>query len=161
MRLKFLFRSFLFFWRRTYHFPKIRRIFRVLWFSSTKCQLLCFGGCLGLSLLTFRNIFRNKQVVESSLRSKCFQSSYGAKVRKKKGEGKGRRRWNACPQTPRFWKTPLGYFRVRFICKLTARQNRSMTNKLLPRIDRFVKLLCSLIEHVPGDCKNCNKKGLR
>ena len=98
---------------------------------------------------------------ESSLRSKCFQSSYGAKVRKKRGEGKGRRRWNACPQTPRFWKTPLGYLGVRFICKLTARQNRSMTNKLLPRIDRFLKLLCSLIEHIPGDCKNCNKKGLR
>ena len=44
-----------------------------------------------------------------SLRSKRFQSSYRAKVRAeaKKGlKGEGRIR-NACPQTPRFWKTPL------------------------------------------------------
>ena len=46
-----------------------------------------------------------------SLRSKRFQSSYCAKNReetKKRldGEGEGRR-GNACPQTPRFWKTPL------------------------------------------------------
>ena len=27
---------------------------------------------------------------ESSLRSKCFQSSYGAKVRKKRGGGRGK-----------------------------------------------------------------------
>ena len=48
---------------------------------------------------------------ECSLRSKRFQSSYCAKVRAEakkrlKGEGEGRR-GNACPQTPRFWKTPL------------------------------------------------------
>ena len=48
-----------------------------------------------------------------SPRSKRFQSSYWAKVRAKakkrlKGEGEGEgRRGNACPQTPRFWKTPL------------------------------------------------------
>ena len=44
-----------------------------------------------------------------SLRSKRFQSSYCAKVRaeaKKRLKGEGRR-GNACPQTPRFWKTPL------------------------------------------------------
>ena len=48
-----------------------------------------------------------------SLRSKRFQSSYcatvraGAKKKKRwKGEGEGRR-GNACPRTPRFWKTPL------------------------------------------------------
>ena len=46
-----------------------------------------------------------------SLRSKRFQSSYCANVRAEakkrlKGEGEGRR-GNACPQTPRFWKTPL------------------------------------------------------
>ena len=28
------------------------------------------------------------------------------------------------------------------------------------QITRFVKLLCSLIKHFPGDCKNCYKKGL-
>ena len=48
---------------------------------------------------------------DDSLRSKRFQSSYYAKVRAEakkrlKGEGEGRR-GNACPQTPRFWKTPL------------------------------------------------------
>ena len=48
---------------------------------------------------------------DSSLRSKRFQSSYWAKViaeakKRLKGEGEGRR-GNACPQTPRFWKTPL------------------------------------------------------
>ena len=48
----------------------------------------------------------------SSLRSKRFQLSYGAKVRggaKKKGwEGEGEgRRGNACPPTPWFWKTLL------------------------------------------------------
>ena len=46
-----------------------------------------------------------------SLRNKRFQSSYCAKVRAEakkglKGEGEGER-GNACPQTPRFWKTPL------------------------------------------------------
>ena len=49
--------------------------------------------------------------ITTSLRSKRFQSSYCAKVRAEakkrlKGEGEGRR-GNACPQTLRFWKTPL------------------------------------------------------
>ena len=51
-----------------------------------------------------------------SLRSKRFQSSYCAKVKaeakkKLKGEGEGRR-GNTCPQTPRFWKTPLDISRI-------------------------------------------------
>ena len=47
-----------------------------------------------------------------SLRSKRFQSSYSRKLlraeakKRLKGDGEGRR-GNACPQTPRFWKTPL------------------------------------------------------
>ena len=51
--------------------------------------------------------------IRSSLLTKRFQSSYSAKVRagakkKKRGRGEGEgRRGNACPQTPRFWKTPL------------------------------------------------------
>ena len=50
-------------------------------------------------------------MLATNLRSKRFQSRYSAKVgagakKKWKGEGEGRR-GNACPQTPRFWKTPL------------------------------------------------------
>ena len=66
----------------------------------------------------------------ASLRNKRFQSSYCAKVRaeaKKRLKGEGRR-GNACPQTPRFWKTPLDI--SRFGCKLTACQNRNITNRL-------------------------------
>ena len=74
-----------------------------------------------------------------SLHSKRFQSSYCAKVRAeaKKKRWKGEvRRGNACPQTPRFWKTPLD-ISVWFVCKLTACQNRSITNRL------------------PLDCQSC------
>ena len=56
------------------------------------------------------HIKRKREYSLISLHSKRFQSSYSAKVRvgakKWKGEGEGRR-GNACPQTPRFWKTPL------------------------------------------------------
>ena len=89
-----------------------------------------------------------------SLRSKLFQWSYCAKVKVRaqkkrwKGEGEGRR-GNACPQTPRFWKTPLD------ISRLGSFLNWQLVTDY-PWITRFVKLLCSLIEHVPGDCKNCN-----
>ena len=51
----------------------------------------------------------SKYDVTYSLRNKSFQSSYCAKGRaeaKKRLKGEGRR-GNACPQTPRFWKTPL------------------------------------------------------
>ena len=60
--------------------------------------------------------------VYHSLRSKRFQSSYGAKVRagaKKRVEGGG-----GGEERKRLPAT------VRFICKLTARQNRSITNRL-------------------------------
>ena len=71
--------------------------------------------------------------ITTSLRSKHFQSSYCAKVRAEakkrlKGEGEGRR-GNACPQTTILENAPW-YFTVRFICKLTARQNRNITNRL-------------------------------
>ena len=46
-----------------------------------------------------------------SLPSKHFQSSHCVKVRagakNKVKEGREGRRGNACPQTPRFWKTPF------------------------------------------------------
>ena len=69
-----------------------------------------------------------------SLRSKRFQSSNCAKVRvgaKKKVEGWGggdkRKR---LPANPTILENAPWYFTVRFICKLTARQNRSITNRL-------------------------------
>ena len=54
--------------------------------------------------------------------------------KKKRCLGEGRR-GNACPQTPLFWPPPPPpplpwYFTVRFVCKLTARQNRSIPNRL-------------------------------
>ena len=52
------------------------------------------------------------------------------KKKKRKGEGEGRR-GNVCPETPRFWKTPLDNFTVLFICKLTARQDTRQYNRLL------------------------------
>ena len=72
-----------------------------------------------------------------------------------KGEGEGRR-GNACPQTPRFWKTPLDISRFGWfvnwqlvkievlpldyqICKITLFSNRTSSRRL----------------------QNCNKKGLR
>ena len=76
-----------------------------------------------------------------------------AKKKRRKGEGDGRRR-NA---NPTILENAPSYFTVWFICKLTACQNRTD----YPWITRFVKLRCSLIKHVPGNCKNCNKKGLR
>ena len=56
-------------------------------------------------------IIKNVDNTFFSLRSKHFQSSHCVKVRagaknKVKGGWEGRR-GNACPQTPRFWKTPL------------------------------------------------------
>ena len=65
--------------------------------------------------------------------------------RKVEGGGGGEKR-KRLPANPTILKNAPWYFTVRLICKLTARQ--------------IEELLCSLIEHVPGDCKNCNKKGL-
>ena len=70
-----------------------------------------------------------------SLRSKRFQSSYGAKVRagaKKKrveGGGGGEKR-KRLPANPTILENAPWYFTVRFICKLTARQDRNITNRL-------------------------------
>ena len=114
----------------------------------------------GLELM----IFHKMSPRTHSLRSKRFQSSYCAKVREEtkkrlKGEGEGRR-GNACPQTPRFWRTPLdiSWFGS-FVNWQLVKIEISRTD--YPWISRFVKLLCSLTEHVAGDCKNCNKKDLR
>ena len=73
-----------------------------------------------------------------------------------KGEGEGRR-GNTCPQAPRFWKTPLD------ISRFGSSVNWQLVKREVERTDypwiaRLVKLLCSLIEHVPGDCKTVIKK---
>ena len=70
-----------------------------------------------------------------SLRSKRFQSSYGAKFRagaKKKrveGGGGGEKR-KRLPANLTILENAPWYFKVRFICKLTVRQNRRITNRL-------------------------------
>ena len=95
-----------------------------------------------------------------SPRSKRFQSSYCAKVRagaKKTVEGGGEKR-KGLPVNPTILENAPWYFTARFTCELTARQNRSITNRLpLDHQISKITLNCSLIEHVPGDCKNCNK----
>ena len=69
-----------------------------------------------------------------SLRSKRFQSSYCAKVRaeaKKKVEGGGGgEKRKRLPANPTILENAPWNFTVRFICKLTARQNRNITNRL-------------------------------
>ena len=70
--------------------------------------------------------------------------------RAKKKEGGGGEKRKCLPANPTILENAPWYVMVRFICKLTARQNRTD----YPWITRFVKLLCSLIEHIPGDCKN-------
>ena len=71
---------------------------------------------------------------KGSLRSKRFQSSYCAKVRaeaKKKVEGGGGgEKRKRLPANPTILENAPWYFTVRFICKLTARQNRNITNRL-------------------------------
>ena len=69
---------------------------------------------------------------------------------KKKG-GRGRGEEECLPVNPTILENAPWYFMVGFICKLTVHQNRTD----YPWITRFVKLLSPLIEHVPGDCKNC------
>ena len=67
----------------------------------------------------------------ASLRSKHFHSSYSAKVRagakKKKmeeGGGGGEEKMKRLPANPTILENAPWYFTVRFICKLTARQDR-------------------------------------
>ena len=72
--------------------------------------------------------------------------------KKWKGEGEGRR-GNACPQTPRFWKTPLDISRF-----------GSFVNWQLVKIDneqitKFENLLCSL-KHAPRYCKTEIKRSV-
>ena len=71
------------------------------------------------------------------------------KKKKVEGGGAGEKR-KRLPASPMILENAPWYFTVRFICKLTARQNRST--------GITKRLLCSLIEHIPGNCKNCNKK---
>ena len=70
----------------------------------------------------------------NSLRSKRFQSSYWTKVRaeaKKKVEGGGgKEKRKRLPANPTILENAPLYFTVWFICKLTARQNRNITNRL-------------------------------
>ena len=71
-------------------------------------------------------------IIFSSLRSKRFQSSYcakvsaGAKKKKVEGGGGGEKR-KRLPANPTILENAPWYFTVRLICKLTARQNRSIT----------------------------------
>ena len=67
-----------------------------------------------------------------SLRSKRFQSSYCAQREQKKkmeGGGGGEKRKHL-PANLMILENAPWYFTVRFICKLTARQNRNITNRL-------------------------------
>ena len=75
--------------------------------------------------------------------------------KQKKVEGGGEKR-KRLPANPTILENALWYFTVRFVYKLTARQNRSITNRL--PLDCQTSKISSLIEHVPGDCKNCKKK---
>ena len=72
--------------------------------------------------------------IRVSVRSKRFQSSYCAKVKsgsKKEVEGGGGGDKRKClPANPTILENAPWYFTVRFICKLTARQNRNITNRL-------------------------------
>ena len=79
-------------------------------------------------------VFAWKLHTECGLRSKRFQSSYYAKVRAEakkrlKGEGEGRR-GNACPQTPRFWKTPLDISRFGSSVNWQLVIKKNITNRL-------------------------------
>ena len=71
-----------------------------------------------------------------SLRSKCFQSSYcatvraGAKKKKKVEGGGGGEKRKRFPTNPTILENAPWNFTVRFIFKLTACQNRSITNRL-------------------------------
>ena len=133
-------------------------------FISCNLSHLLYGICVNIFVMNryiSKSYTRSKNTI--SLRSKRFQSSYCTKVRtgaKKKKDGRGIEReggrGNACLQTRWFWKTPLD------ISRFGSLENwQQVLRKDYPWITRFVKLLCSLIELVPGDCKNCNKKGLR
>ena len=68
--------------------------------------------------------------------------------KKRRGKGEGRR-GNACSQTPRFLQNAPWYLMVPFICKFTARQDRSQYNS--PRGRRFYLLArpCSLPPKTP------------
>ena len=69
-----------------------------------------------------------------SLRSKRFQSSYCAKGRaeakKRLKGGRGGEKRKRLPANHTILENSPWYFTVRFICKLTARQNRNITNRL-------------------------------
>ena len=77
------------------------------------------------------------------------------------GGGGGEEKRKRFPANPAILENAPWYFTVRFICKLTARQNRNIMNRLPLAYQIWKKLLFSLIEHVGGDCKKCNKKDLR
>ena len=93
---------------------------RVIHFETCRFNLRSFARVL---LLFF------------SLRSKRFQSTYctkvraGAKKKKVEGGGEGEKR-QRFPANPTILENAPCYFTVGFICKLTARQNRNITNRL-------------------------------
>ena len=96
-----------------------------------------------------------------SLRSKRFQSSYWANARtgaKKNWRGKGRGEEEMIAGKPTILENALWYFTVRFICKLTARQDRRQYNE---QITRFVKFTLFSNKTRSTRLKNCNKEVLR
>ena len=126
------------------------------------CNVLACSQGLGKrdNLKLFDSIMTVKTLVVS-LGSKRFQSSYWTKVRagaKKNWRGKGRGEEEAIARKPTILESALWYFTVRFICKLTARQDRSQYNE---QITRFVK--CTLFSSKTRSTrlKNCNKEVLR
>ena len=103
-----------------------------------------------------RSTFGGKIACVASVSNQVTERKLEREQKKRwKGEGEGRR-GNACPQTPRFWKTPLDISRFGWfvnwqlvkievlpldyqICKITLFSNRTSSRRL----------------------QNCNKKGLR
>ena len=77
-------------------------------------------------LIDTYNIVRLACVASVSNRRESYSRSDKKKV---EGGGGGKKR-KRLPANPTILKNAPWYFTVRFVCKLTARQNRSITNRL-------------------------------
>ena len=122
------------------------------WFSLNQMFVIKFS----VSFATAIEKTRPSHVFLNSLRSKRFQLIYCAKARagakkKWKGEGVGRK-GNACPQTPRFWKTPLE------ISRFVSFVNWQLVNTIDNEQITVLKNLLSSPKHAPRDCKTVIKR---